>query len=95
MAVRRVVACNFETTVPGGFQGGHMHHCHAIGCHREIPPRRFMCRQHWYALPRHYQQAIWRHYRPGQERAKDPSDEYRTVARDAINWLSATSQKGR
>ena len=56
-----------------------IHTCHAPGCDRKVPPRMFACREHWAALPREYQVAIWREYRPGQERDKDPSARYMAV----------------
>lgn len=50
------------------------HHCHAHGCTRAVPPKLFMCKSHWYALPKPVRDAVWREYRPGQERDKRPSD---------------------
>jgi hypothetical protein len=47
----------------------------------------FMCRQHWFALPKSMRDAIWREYRPGQENDKRPSAEYLRVTREAIAWL--------
>jgi hypothetical protein len=49
----------------------------------------FMCRPHWFSLPKSMRDAIWDAYRPGQEIRKDPSREYLHVARAAINWLAA------
>lgn len=60
------------------------HLCHAHGCDREVPPRMLMCAPHWRRLPRATQQAIWREYRPGQERTKDPSARYMAVQRLAV-----------
>ena len=63
------------------------HTCHAHGCDTEVPPRLFMCRRHWYRLPKPYRDAIWAAYRPGQENDKRPSRAYLAAARAAINWL--------
>ena len=65
------------------------HTCHARGCDRAVPPRMFMCKDHWFALPKPMRDAIWDTYRPGQERTKDPSLEYLGAAKDAVNWLAA------
>lgn len=64
------------------------HTCHAHGCGIVIPPRLFMCRQHWYSLSRRLQTAIWREYRSGQERDKKPSLRYLAVAQRAIGELA-------
>lgn len=55
------------------------HHCHAPGCTRTVAPKMFACRDHWFALPRSFQDAIWREYRPGQEHDKKPSARYVAV----------------
>ena len=55
------------------------HSCHSPGCTREVPPRMFMCRAHWFALPKRLQDAIWREYRRGQEISKSPSNRYMAV----------------
>lgn len=44
----------------------------------------FMCKPHWASLPPKYQRAIWREYKPGQERSKDPSLRYLAVQQMAI-----------
>lgn len=63
------------------------HRCHATGCAREVPPRMFMCRSHWFSLPKPIRDAIWATYRPGQERDKLPSREYVENARTAIAYI--------
>lgn len=60
------------------------HHCHAHGCTREVPPKMFMCKPHWFRLRAAMQRAIWREYRPGQERDKNPSQRYLAVQRLAV-----------
>ena len=54
-----------------------------------VPPRMFMCKQHWFMLPKATRDRIWDVYVPGQEVRKDPTREYLAVARDAIEWLAA------
>ena len=60
------------------------HTCHAHGCTVEVPPKMFMCKPHWFALPKKLQRAIWREYRPGQERDKMPSARYMAVQQLAV-----------
>ena len=64
------------------------HLCHAEGCKTPVPLRMFMCKPHWFALPKSYRDAIWAHYRPGQEIDKDPSLEYLGAAMSAVNYLA-------
>lgn len=61
--------------------------CHATGCDRKISNSMFMCREHWFALPKGLRDEIWHHYRPGQERLKNPSRAYVKAARRAVEWL--------
>lgn len=65
------------------------HTCHAPNCPVEVPPKMFMCKPHWMALRPSLRDAIWKTYRPGQEITKDPSPEYLTAARKAIDYLTA------
>lgn len=60
------------------------HTCHATGCEVKVPPRLFMCRRHWYMLPKEWRDAVWAVYVPGQEERMDPSPEYLKVAAAAI-----------
>ena len=64
------------------------HTCHAMHCDTPVPPRRLMCRKHWYMVPKPLRDAVWAEYTPGQERRKDPTREYLTVARRAINAVA-------
>jgi len=68
------------------------HRCHATGCDRAVPTRMFMCKRHWFMLPKGLRDEIWRHYRPGQERTKSPSRAYLKAARRAIDWLEETEK---
>jgi hypothetical protein len=60
------------------------HTCHAHGCDVAVPPKMFMCRGHWYSLPKELRDAIWNEYTPGQERSKTPSLRYLAVQQYAI-----------
>lgn len=64
------------------------HHCHWPGCTRQVPPARFACRPHWYSLPIDLRNAIWKAYRPGQERTGRPSPEYIAAARAVQEWIA-------
>lgn len=64
------------------------HTCHWPGCPREVPPAMWGCQSHWFALPYHLRQQIWRTYRPGQEVTKDPSDAYIEAANRVQAWIT-------
>ncbi|MGI9507139.1 MAG: hypothetical protein ACR2RE_29205 [Geminicoccaceae bacterium] len=64
------------------------HTCHAIGCEKAVPPKMFMCKYHWFMLPKSLRNEIWKAYRPGQEIDKTPSEDYLMAAKEAIIWLS-------
>lgn len=68
------------------------HTCHARGCDKLVPPSMFMCRRHWFMLPRHMQDEVWEVYVPGQEIRMDPTEEYIEVTTRIIDWL-ATKEK--
>lgn len=60
------------------------HKCHAEGCLVSVPPKLLMCARHWRMVPQGLKLAVWRHYRPGQEIDKNPTEEYLAAARAAI-----------
>jgi hypothetical protein len=64
------------------------HTCHAHGCETPVPPRMFMCKSHWFKLRKSLRDAIWREYRPGQERDKQPSARYMAVQRRAVGEVA-------
>ena len=64
------------------------HTCHWPGCAREVPPKLWGCREHWYQLPKALRDAIWREYRPGQEITKTPSPRYIAVAVLVQGWIA-------
>lgn len=63
------------------------HTCHWPGCAKEVPPKLWGCKQHWYYLPKHLRDAIWDTYRPGQEIDKQPSEAYLVVTRQVQLWI--------
>jgi hypothetical protein len=63
------------------------HLCHATGCTTSVPPRMFMCRSHWFALPKQMRDDIWAEYVPGQEIRKDPTPEYMEITQRCIQYL--------
>lgn len=65
------------------------HHCHAPGCEVAVPPKMFMCKRHWFALPREMRDRIWATYVPGQERREvSPTPEYLEVAERAQRFIA-------
>ena len=52
------------------------HICHAAACTVEVPPKLFMCKRHWYTLPKKLRDAVWAEYTPGQEVNKNPTAKY-------------------
>lgn len=65
------------------------HHCHWPGCDRDVPPAKWGCTRHWYALPAELRLKIWRTFQPGKEISKRPSTEYLAVAREVQDWIVA------
>ena len=64
------------------------HTCHATGCTAHIPPKMFLCRRHWYTLPKLLRDRIWAAYRPGQCDDWRISQEYANAARDAVKFIA-------
>ncbi len=52
------------------------HTCHNPNCGRPLPAHLVSHRSAWFALPKTLRDAIWRHYRAGQEDDKRPTMEY-------------------
>ena len=65
------------------------HTCHARYCQTAVPPRMFMCRRHWFMLPKPMRDAVWDSYVPGQEARKDPSLAYLQITRECIDYVAA------
>lgn len=68
------------------------HHCHWPGCPKQVPPAKWGCARHWFALPQALRNRIWRAYSPGQEERLDPSAEYLEAADAVQHWIK--SQQG-
>lgn len=45
------------------------------------------CKRHWMLLPKRLRDRVWAAYRPGQEDAMDPSDEYLDAAAEVQRWI--------
>jgi hypothetical protein len=48
----------------------------------------FMCKKHWFSLPKHMRDAIWLHYRPGQEKDKSITKAYSEAAQKAVRYVA-------
>lgn len=64
------------------------HHCHATACKATVPPEMFMCRRHWYMLPKSLRNKIWRTYRPGQCDDWHISHAYAEAARECVRHIA-------
>ncbi|MDP1555781.1 MAG: hypothetical protein Q8L84_09990 [Hyphomonas sp.] len=63
------------------------HHCHWPGCRKEVPPKLWGCKPHWFALPKSLRDRIWATYVPGQEITKTPSRAYLDAAHAVETWI--------
>ena len=63
------------------------HACHWPGCLKQVPPAKWGCPEHWFALPAGLRNRIWAAYRPGQELDLKPSAEYLHVAEAVQEWI--------
>lgn len=72
-----------------------IHKCHAAGCEKPVQPKVLMCRRHWSMVPRGLQRRVWTAYRPGQERDKRPSEEWRRAAAKAIQAVRQIEEDNR
>ena len=52
------------------------HACHNPNCGRALPAHLVSHSSAWFALPKAMRDAVWRHYRAGQEDDKRPTMEY-------------------
>lgn len=65
------------------------HNCHWPGCDRQVPPAKWGCPYHWFALPVTLRARLWRAYVIGQENTLSPSSEYIKVAKEIQEWIAA------
>lgn len=64
------------------------HTCHWPTCNKQVPPKMWGCKKHWFKLPKELRDEIWRTYHPGQEITKTPSDDYLAAARQVQEWIA-------
>ena len=69
------------------------HACHAIDCPKVVPPRMLFCGKHWRMLSKNAQAVIWREYRPGQERDKNPSARYLVAQAMVVAYVAGKDGK--
>lgn len=69
------------------------HSCHATGCEIPVLPARFMCRRHWFQVPKALRDKIWSAYRPGQEDDRQPSRAYCEAAKAAVIAVAARERR--
>lgn len=63
------------------------HACHAAGCRVRVPPQMFMCKKHWYSLPKRLRDRIWETYREGQCEDWQITHEYAEAARECVRLV--------
>lgn len=64
------------------------HHCHATNGNVSVPPEMFMCKRHWFMLPKLMRDEIWRTYRAGQCDDWNISNQYADAARKAVIYIA-------
>jgi hypothetical protein len=64
------------------------HTCHATNCKAKILPEMFMCKRHWFKLPKTIRDRIWREYRPGQCDDWKISSEYVEAAKAGVRYIA-------
>lgn len=69
------------------------HECHWPGCGKQVPPKMWGCRPHWFALPSVIRGRILATYVPGQEITKTPSAAYLEAALQARRWCEKQDLK--
>lgn len=69
------------------------HTCHATDCKVAVPPEMFMCKRHWFSLPKRMRNAIWRTYRAGQCGDWNISHGYAEAARTAVQYIAEKEGK--
>ena len=64
------------------------HTCHATACTTTVPPVMFMCKRHWFSLPKRLRDRIWVTYRPGQCDDWNITHAYAEAAREAVTFIA-------
>ncbi len=65
------------------------HTCHATACEVRVPPTMFMCKRHWFSLPKPMRDAVWINYRAGQCDDWNITAAYANAARAAVRFIAA------
>jgi len=66
------------------------HTCHAMGCELEVPRSMFMCRKHWFMIPKDMRDMVWALYQPGQEEFKAAvTGNYLDHTHECIQYVAA------
>lgn len=60
------------------------HRCH--NCCQPLPAKYVMHPKAWFKVPKRLRDAIWLHYRRGQEIDKSPSPEYIAALREVLRF---------
>jgi hypothetical protein len=68
------------------------HTCHWPGCGKEVPPKMWGCKTHWFRLPANLRGLIWATYRSGQEVTKTPSLAYINAAQKVQLWIKENAK---
>lgn len=63
-----------------------IHYCHHPYCKVPVHPSLHACKRHWNELPRGLREAVWEHYRIGQEVDKKPSKNYLLAIKETEKW---------
>lgn len=66
------------------------HTCHADSCTVPVPRKMFMCKRHWYTLPKSMRDEVWLAYALGQENDWGlVTDDYLEVTQRCIEYVAA------
>lgn len=60
------------------------HECPGPGCERRVSAMMLACDRHWYQVPRHLRDAVYRAWNDGQGAG---TAEHAFAARAAIKWM--------
>jgi hypothetical protein len=71
------------------------HHCHAIDCKLDVPPRLLMCAAHWALVPAELQRRVYAAYTPGQEHLGYVTGAYLEAAAAAVQAVARAEGKMR
>lgn len=67
------------------------HTCHADNCSTHVPPRMFMCKRHWYMLPKSMRDEVWVEYALGQENDWSlVTESYLATTQRCIDYVAAS-----